>query len=130
MIRPDEVFVIGGFTLDSVETDLVLKINAPGFFTDPDFVAWLQGRRKNQEGRKPATWHQGTPEKPVPPDDWSDVFITYEDGEGSDSDAVAEAGIPTHIWDVICELCKQAKFDEGLIWIKNLAIDHPVKEGQ
>jgi hypothetical protein len=69
-----------------------LVINAPQFFADPAFRAWLA------DSRPKFTWHQGGE-----PDEWSDVIVLVDpglSGEGSDSD------MPESIWDNIVEACR------------------------
>ena len=69
-----------------------LRLNAPEFFADAEFVAWLNN------GQHKFTWHtEGSP------DEWSDVIVLVDPGltgEGSDSD------MPAHIWNQIIEACK------------------------
>lgn len=69
-------------------------INAPEFFADPDFRAWL-----NNGGAK-FTWHKiGEPVS-----EYSDVIVLIDPGltgEGSDSD------MPEHIWDEIIQICRK-----------------------
>lgn len=86
----------------------LLRIDAPEFYKDPAFVSWLNDTEKIK-----ATWHQ----RGEDPTDWSDVFVTYCDGGGSDSD------MPEHIWNRICEIVKQevGTYEyECLIWISNV----------
>lgn len=70
-----------------------LVINAPQFFKDPAFRAWLNS------GEPKFTWHKGGL-----PSEWSDVVILVDpslNGEGSDSD------MPEAIWDAIMTACRQ-----------------------
>lgn len=70
-----------------------LVINAPEFFADPDFMAWL-----NNENMK-FTWHT----RGKPAHDFSDVVVAVDPsltGEGTDSD------MPEHIWVQIVQACK------------------------
>ncbi len=89
--------------LDSV--GLVLRINAPDWYDRKDFVAWL-----SDENNLVATWH----ERGEKPNEFSDVFVTYDDGEGSDSN------MPQDIWAQICQFAEEAHFSAGLVWISNL----------
>jgi len=76
-----------------IENSKSLVINAPEFFQDPAFVAWLN----NDEPK--FTWHT----KGEEPSEWSDVVVTVcpsLSGEGSDAD------MPEHIWNEIVEACK------------------------
>jgi hypothetical protein len=70
-----------------------LTVNAPQFFQDPRFLAWLN----NDEPK--FTWHK----KGAQPNDYSDVVVMVDpslNGEGTDSD------MPEHIWDQIVDACK------------------------
>jgi hypothetical protein len=71
-----------------------LVINAPEFFEDPTFMAWL-----NSEQPK-FTWHiKGN----AVADEYSDVVVCVDpglSGEGSDSD------MPEYIWNKIVETCR------------------------
>lgn len=70
-----------------------LRLNAPEFYQDPDFIAWL-----NSKGPK-FTWHQGGQ-----PTEWSDIVVLVDpslNGEGSDSD------MPEAVWSRIIEACRQ-----------------------
>lgn len=72
-----------------------LVINAPEFFKDPAFMAWLNN------GRPKFTWHiKGN----VVSDEYSDVVVCVDpslNGEGIDSD------MPQYIWNKIVEVCRQ-----------------------
>lgn len=107
----------------NIQTNKALTINAPEFFADKKFQAWLSGAA----ARPTATWHQNDmgydsrqfiawvargERKPsdiwpglcTEPTDCSDVFVLVDpslNGEGSDSD------MPMHIWSQIIEACKQ-----------------------
>lgn len=77
-------------------TGVSLRINAPEFFADADFVAWLNN------GLPKLTWHQ----RGEAPSEYSDVVVLVDpsfSGEGSDSD------MPQHIWLKVVEAC-QANF--------------------
>jgi hypothetical protein len=88
-----------------------LQINAPEWYQREDFLQYLQ-----QELRQPcpsmggATWHRGPRAS-----EFSDLFLWFDDGEGSDSDLV-----PADIWQELCRICKKARFDAGVVWITNL----------
>lgn len=71
-----------------------LTINAPEFFEDPVFMAWLNNSQRKM------TWH--IPGNAVA-DEYSDVMVFVEpslNGEGSDSD------MPEYIWNQIVEACR------------------------
>lgn len=120
--------------VDKSDTVLV-RIDAPSFYQDPEFLRWL-----NDERFGPATWHRPRGSEP---DDHSDIFIYYggarwstdengEDellGEGSDYlglDAVGRKEmpeIPPHIYAVIAEAVKEATgsyYTCCVVWIANL----------
>lgn len=68
-----------------------MVINAPEFFADPAFRAWLANSRPK------FTWHTGGEV-----DEYSDVVVLVDpglSGEGSDSD------MPAPIWKRIVEAC-------------------------
>lgn len=72
-----------------------LVINAPEFFHDPVFMAWLNN------GRPKFSWH--IPGNTVA-DEYSDVVVGVDpslNGEGDSSD------LPEHIWSQIVEACRQ-----------------------
>ena len=90
--------------MSNIERLDALKLNVPAWFEREDFQEWL-----NERG-KPATWHV----KGAEPNDYSDIFMWFEDGEGSDSD------MPEKVWDELCALCKTQAFRAGVIWLTNL----------
>jgi hypothetical protein len=66
-----------------VEKIPALDINCPELFKDPEFADWLnRGYGGNDRTKSPciATWHRGGA-----PHEFSDVFTTYDHGDGSDS---------------------------------------------
>lgn len=76
----------------TITAGLRLTINAPEFFRDPAFVAWLN------DGASKFTIHRGGE-----PGEWSDVIVLVDpslSGEGSDSD------MPAHIWEAIVDTCR------------------------
>ena len=79
-----------------------LAIDASNLFKDEEFVCWLN----QTEGT--ATWHKPDTE----PEGDSDVFMTYDHGEGSDMH------MPSHCWDFICEVCGKANFSYGVLWLR------------
>lgn len=87
-----------------IEQGVSLRISAPEFFKDPEFVKWLNN------GDRKFTWHD-TGE----PDGWSDVVVAVDpslSGEGSDDD------MPAQIWEQIVQACRDN--------IKNPAITNGV----
>jgi len=85
----------------------LLRLNAPEFYQDPAFVAWLDDPAETQ-----ATWHR----KGFPPNEYSDMFFTWDSGEGSNSD------MPEHIWDKICDIVTEQYGPSGfcIVWLSNL----------
>ena len=75
----------------NVERGVILNIYCPELFQEPEFIAWLQERSNDNEV---ATWHIPGQE----PNEYSDVFCTYDDGEGSNSDMPG--------WDAIVTVCR------------------------
>jgi hypothetical protein len=76
-----------------IEQSNAITINAPQFFADPEFLAWL-----NSDEPK-FTWHK----KGAEPNDYSDVVVLVDpslNGEGTDSD------MPEYIWTQLVEVCK------------------------
>jgi hypothetical protein len=88
-----------------VEADYLplVRINAPEFYRDPQFVAWLNDLQRQQ-----ATWHR----KGEQPGEFSDLFFTVDPPDGSDSD------MPEHLWRQILAAVGQA--DECVVWLSNL----------
>lgn len=85
-----------------------LEIVASAWFGRDDFVAFLEGRGPYQGGIKPATWHQNG-DAP----DMSDVFITFDHGEGSDY-----LDVPEDIWAEVQRLAREHGFTDGIVRIK------------
>lgn len=82
-----------------------LRINVPDLFEDEDFVAWL-----NHPESIIATWHV----KGQKSNDYSDIYVSYDNGEGSDAD------MPEHCWDLICKICEEEGFRHGILHLTNL----------
>ena len=78
-----------------------LRIDASKLFEDPEFIDWM-----NSNGSL-ATWHT----KGTKPQGYSDIFMTFDHGEGSDHD------MPEHCWAFLCEVCKEAGLEYGLLWL-------------
>lgn len=103
----------------------VVRIDAPEWYRRQDFQDWLTGAGK-RDGKHPATWHKAGEE----PNEYSDVFVTYDSGDGSDNPACFEDDVdlsshcvmPRDIWSQICDLLKENGMEktECLIWIANL----------
>lgn len=97
-----------------VSTTHGLVIDAPEFFADPEFVAWL-----NDRTTPVFTWHDGGT-----PHSSSDVVVLVDpslSGDGSGSD------MPAHLWDQIVAACAQRfransteNGDHIMVWLKNL----------
>jgi len=92
-----------------------LRINCPELYADDAFAAWLEAGAKAEEAGKyghfnpVATWHRGEGMG-----ESSDVFVTYDHGEGSDSD------MPEHCWQKLCETMKVAGVEYAMLWLTNL----------
>lgn len=80
----------------------LLDVNCPEVFKDPEFLKWL-----NDTDYVKFTWH--VPGKPA--NDYSDVIVTYDNGEGSNSD------MPEHVWNWLCDLW-QKTLGKGYGWIR------------
>jgi len=85
-----------------------IKINVPDWFARDDFQAWL-----NDKSKGIATWHyKGRPTES------SDVFMTFDHGEGSD---INDPDLPADIRDAIVQFCVDANMGYGVIWLTNLS---------
>lgn len=89
----------------------ILLVNAPDWFLRDDFADFVRGKRPNQ-CQPPATWH---PAHAVAMGEYSDVFVTYDSGEGSDY-----GDIPDDIWAEICEIASREGLQYGFIRITNI----------
>jgi hypothetical protein len=90
----------------------LLRINAPEFYTNPDFLVWLNAPST-------ATWHK----KGEPPNEYSDAFFTVNGDDGSDAPCAILAlypAIPDGIWKQITEAAAARDLDECLVWVSNL----------
>ena len=94
---------MGEPTAEAVQS---LNISAPAWFARADFVEWLNGKGEFQKG-PPATWHQGGE-----PGEYSDVFTTYDHGDGPDSE-----DLPADIWETISKMAEDNGMEYGLIRI-------------
>lgn len=103
----------------------LVRIDAPSFYQDPEFVRWLQS-----EEYGPATWHKP---RSAPPDEGNDVFIYYGGADWDQDRFSAESsdypgtestpGIPEPIFAAIAEAVKRATGSYGtecIVWIANL----------
>ena len=89
-----------------------LIINAPEWFKDPVFVAYLNRLANSQCSRRIATWHKGGK-----PGDFSDIFVVYDNHEGSDF--FEEDGLE-YVWGTICAEADKVGMTYGVVWIKNI----------
>jgi hypothetical protein len=92
----------------NVEIYPVLKVNVPELYEDPAFVAWL-----NDPDACQATWHK----KGEDPHEYSDVFVWFDHGDGSDS-----VTMPGACWDRLVQLMGENHLEHGLIWLTNLEV--------
>ena len=81
-----------------------IRINVPEWYEREDFQTWLNGNGKQ------ATWHT----KGAKPNEFSDVFMWYDNHEGSDSD------MPESIWEELCKICDSEGFEFGYIHLTNI----------
>jgi hypothetical protein len=86
-----------------------LRLNAPEWFERPEFLAIL-----NSESA--ATWHV----RGEPPNEMSDLFLTFDDYEGSDI-----FGVPSceDIWIQIVAAAEAMGMTDGVVWISNVSND-------
>jgi hypothetical protein len=89
-----------------METERIsaIRIHAPEWFERADFQAMLTDAHINHM----ATWHSVG----YSPTDYSDVFVTVDGVEGSDSDK-----FPEDIWEEIVNIVLEAGMRFGLVWI-------------
>lgn len=102
----------------------IIKFNVPEWYKDRDFLTFLNSSRV-------ATWHR----QYCKPDAYSDVFLTYCQGERSDayypinkatdkyldlSEPEDSLTIPDRCWRIIHEYCQTNGIQEALIWLTNL----------
>lgn len=88
----------------AVERLPCLRLNVPELFLDPLFAEWV--------GNRPgvATWHvEGEM------GECSDVFVTYDNGCGSDAE-----DMPEHCWEYIRKAVELSRVQFALIWLTNL----------
>lgn len=91
-----------------------IRIDCPDWYKRADFCRWLNGETPSQlvqDGGRLATWHK----KGEEPNEYGDVFMTFDYGEGSDS-----VGVPDDIWEVISKTCEKAGADYAVIWLVNV----------
>jgi hypothetical protein len=86
-----------------------LSINCPEWFARPDFQAWLQNAIATQSL---ATWHKAGDA----PNEFSDTFITYDNGDGSDFDE----NFPEDIHAELVRICQHRLFQYGILRLTNL----------
>lgn len=87
----------------TVEIHRVAKVNMPELFVRDDFRAYL-----NDSNNRMATWHMNGDE----PNEYSDVFVNYDHGEGSHSDMPG--------WELVVAAMDAAGFEHGIVQITNL----------
>ena len=99
----------------------VVRINAPHWFRREDFRRWLgaasRGDQTPRIGRA-ATWYR---ESDGDPDEYADVFMTFDAPDGSNSD------LPKAYWDeLLREMDRQLPgVRDALIWLTNLDSGQP-----
>ena len=105
---------------NNVRTDVwkVVCIAAPHWFKRPDFLTWLNGADPTRgDGTVIATWHRPG----QPPTEFSDIFTTYDHGEGCDQPVGDQdrPELPQPIWDEICRICQAKGIEAAIVWIQN-----------
>ena len=90
--------------MNYVETFKCIRINAPDLYNREDFQAWIKA------SHSVATWYNPS----NPPDEMSDIFVTYDHGDGSDSDMPGWADVAK----VVQEKVGQVGF--AVVWLTNL----------
>lgn len=91
----------------------LLRLNAPGWYKHPGFVAWLNSPCS-------ATWHQKGKKRCG---ECCDAFFTYCDGDGSDSPGT-DGSLPEEIWEALEAAIEKhygTKQIELLVWVSNEA---------
>ncbi len=81
---------------------VMVEVNCPHIFNRDDFRAYL-----NDPATRVATWHNGGE-----PGEFSDVFVTYDQGGGSNSDMPG--------WDTICKALEREGFSNGVVRLTNI----------
>jgi hypothetical protein len=85
----------------------VLELSCPHWFKRDDFVQVLNSGRA-------ATWHtQGEL-----PTDFSDLFVLFDQGDGSNYGTDEPCCLPDDIWEEICRVADVHRFEHGVVWIK------------
>lgn len=92
-----------------VEKMHCLKLNVPHWFRRGDFMEWLNTRRRS-ENDPVATWHRGGK-----PNEYSDVFFTFDHDEGSEFNL-----LPEEYWEEIMRIAKERQVEWAVIWLTNL----------
>ena len=99
-------------SIQEVDEDIqCLKINVPQWYEREDFKKWLNKYIQPTELRRHATWHTGGE-----PNEMSDLFVTYDQGEGSDFEEM-----PEDCWEEIHRMCRELNVKCAVIWLTNLA---------
>lgn len=104
----------------TVEHAPLVKINAPEFYKDQAFINFLNYAVNHPHECALATWHVGGK-----PNEYSDLFVTYDNGDGSHAPVDGREGldsdlIPSHIWKQICAQMEKEGVSHALLWITNL----------
>lgn len=96
-------------TLEVGDQYPTLEIRAAGLFARPDFQEWLNRRT----GQGLATWHVGGA-----PSEMSDVFVTYDHGDGDESSDNPD-GMPEPCWTAICRAVERAGATHAIVRLIN-----------
>lgn len=91
-----------------VERLPAVRLNVPHWFARADFMAWLTSPLNTI-----ATWHRGTEAN-----DYSDVFMTFDHGEGSD---LGSEDFPEDIEKELIAAMAAQWIEYGIVWLTNVA---------
>jgi hypothetical protein len=94
--------------MPTVEKIEGLKINAPEFFRDVRFLAWLNNTIPGQT--RPTTWHEPGSEA----GEYSDVFINFDHGCSAD-----DQHLPGDIFEQLCRIADEHGMTYGVFWVTN-----------
>ena len=101
--------------LSDVEPGFMLRLKVPHWFKRQDFIEWLNKyTNPDRWRRRHATWHTGGE-----PGEYSDIFITYDQGEVDDVDV-----LPEWAWGEITAVCEASNVGYAVIWLVNEDSDH------
>lgn len=91
-----------------VTAHTMLRVNMPELFENKGFARRLNEYVKGATGGM-ATWH-----RPGDPTEFSDIFVTYDQGEGSNVE-----DIPARLWKKLGRMAENQGLTHTLFWITN-----------